>query len=88
MMWTFTFFSDVSVFTFISLRSTVFISFNFSIGEYQQRSSLISLSYYMYLWRLPTPLVPSEFQHGTQYAVLQHRCTLCTVPVYKPLCIQ
>ncbi len=23
-----------------------------------------------------------------QYPVLQHRCTLCTVPVYKPLCMQ
>jgi hypothetical protein len=25
---------------------------------------------------------------GRQYAVLQHRCTMCTVPVYKPLCMQ
>jgi hypothetical protein len=40
------------------------------------------------LWRLPTPLVCGQTQHGKQYFVLQHHCTLCTVLVCKPLCIQ
>ncbi len=29
-------------------------------------------------------LVPAR----QQYPVLQHRCTLCTVPAYEPLCMQ
>jgi hypothetical protein len=37
---------------------------------------------------LPHPPGTQPAPAWRQYAVLQHRCTLCTVPVYKPLCMQ